>query len=111
MLTESFQCVDSTVQKIRLVYNRRSRSQKTLHHVTAAHADAIFFISVDSVTQLRVLTSDRSSLYVLCFISHHLSFIPDFKPSILQILPTAAFLFPLQDWLSLRDSPDFYCHS
>ena len=37
------------------------------------------------------------TLIIISFSSPTLSFIPDLKPSFLQILPTAAFFFPLQD--------------
>ena len=47
----------------------------------------------------------KVSLIIISFSSPTLSFIPDLKPSFLQILPTAAFLFPLQNWL--HDSQTF----
>jgi len=37
------------------------------------------------------------TLIIISFSSPTLSFTPDLKPSFLQILPTAAFLFPLHD--------------
>jgi len=37
------------------------------------------------------------TLIIISFSSPTLSFIPDLKPYFLQILPTAAFFFPLQD--------------
>jgi len=49
-----------------------------------------------------------ATIIIISFPSPTLSFIPDLKPFFLQILPTAAFLFLLQDWL--HDSPDFYCY-
>jgi len=47
-------------------------------------------------------------LIIIYFLSPTLSFIPDLNLPFLQIIPTAAFLFLLQDWL--HDSPDFYCY-
>ena len=46
-----------------------------------------------------------AALIITSFSSPTLSFIPDLKPFFLQILPTAAFLFLLQDYMIL---PDFY---
>jgi len=53
-----------------------------------------------------VIYAPKSYTYYYFFITHSL-FHSRFK-TFSANPPTAAFLFPLQDWL--HDTPDFYCH-